>query len=335
MTKKDNGVTRQGATPYSERARRRSYFNGVALGVLAAAVLGLYMLASTGSQGDTTAQVARYAPNPDRVIRVQKQDGIEMVNSSKKLFSVFTSQGYSLDEVRRGERAVPRLYVVSLPGDLHKMNSVQDRKIVFIKTMLPLILRANEDIRATRARLTTLRKQLEAGTALSGDDRAWLDKIFWQYRVKDDDMNVLMRRVDTVPASLALAQAAEESGWGTSRFAQEGNALFGQWTTAEGEGLVPRRREAEASHKVRVFDELHDAVAAYLHNLNTHRAYRQFRLTRAEQRAESGRLDSVALVEDLKSYSERGEDYVASIKTIIRVNRLRQLDQAAFDSPSA
>ena len=148
-------------------------------------------------------------------------------------------------------------------------------------------------------------------------------------------MNVLMRRVDTVPASLALAQAAEESGWGTSRFAQEGNALFGQWTTAEGEGLVPRRREAEASHKVRVFDELHDAVAAYLHNLNTHRAYRQFRLTRAEQRAESGRLDSVALVEDLKSYSERGEDYVASIKTIIRVNRLRQLDQAAFDSPSA
>ena len=143
-----------------------------------------------------------------------------------------------------------------------------------------------------------------------------------------EDIDELLRRVDVIPVSLAIAQAAEESGWGTSRFAQTGNALFGQWTVASDIGIVPEDREDGMTHKIKAFDNLAQSVAAYMRNLNTHRAYREFRQKRQGQRQWGEALDGHALASTLLRYSQRGDKYVKSIRTIMNANGLRELDGA-------
>ena len=149
-----------------------------------------------------------------------------------------------------------------------------------------------------------------------------------RYKVPADNLALLIRRVDVIPPSLALAQAAEESGWGTSRFARQGNAIFGQWTTADGPGLVPRERDEDKDHKVRIFGKLIDSVRAYMLNLNTHRAYRELRRARAALRRAGEPLNGHTLARFLHRYSERGADYVSAIRTMIEANGLDRLDDA-------
>jgi Bax protein len=138
----------------------------------------------------------------------------------------------------------------------------------------------------------------------------------------------MIRRADIIPPSLALAQAAEESGWGTSRFALEGNALFGQWTFAVKGALVPKNRDAGKAHRVRAFTSLLDAVRAYVRNLNTHKAYRHFRRERQALRQADRQLAGTVLARTLSSYSERGNKYVRTIQSIITGNQLQNLDKA-------
>lgn len=227
--------------------------------------------------------------------------------------------------------SVPRLFLASLPDRLPAIESVNTRKEVFIRTMLPLVLRANEMVLSQRRHLVVLAERIGEGDALDEDDLAWLDRLALDYNVKATDPAVavrhLLNRVDAVPPSLALAQAAIESGWGTSRFAQQGNALFGQWTFEPGTGIVPAGREEGATHEIKTFPHLLDAVRAYLRNLNTHRAYRELRDRRARMRAEGVPLDALALADTLTRYSERGQAYVDSLKSVIRYNRLRVLDR--------
>ena len=194
--------------------------------------------------------------------------------------------------------------------------------------MLPLVLHVNEQIRADRTRLIAVRKMQVNDQKISAADQLWLAALADRYKADRDDLSELSRRADIIPPSLALAQAAEESGWGTSRFVIEGNALFGQWTVEEDRGIVPARRDIDRFHKIKTFETLLDAVRAYARNLNTHRAYRKFRLERAGFRQEGTSLDGLVLSSSLSKYSERGDEYVKSLRSLIRGNRLEKLDRA-------
>ena len=138
----------------------------------------------------------------------------------------------------------------------------------------------------------------------------------------EETFEILLRRIDTIPAELALAQAANESAWGTSRFSQLANNLFGEWTFIPGTGIVPEDRPEGEIYEVRRFDTVYESIRSYLRNLNTHFAYRELRQLRAEARAENKPIDGFKLAEGLFRYSVRGEEYVRDLQSLIRTNRL-------------
>ncbi|PIW26452.1 MAG: hypothetical protein COW30_14940 [Rhodospirillales bacterium CG15_BIG_FIL_POST_REV_8_21_14_020_66_15] len=240
----------------------------------------------------------------------------------------FAELNYDLEHIREGRAQVPPVYLVSLPPDMGAVPETATRKRLFFQAVLPLILRANQEILADRRRLWQLHADQRLGRRIAPADRLWLAVLAERYKVSTGDLAVLIRRVDVIPPSLALAQAAEESGWGTSRFARQGNAIFGQWTTADGHGLVPRERDEDKNHKVRKFGELTDSVRAYMLNLNTHRAYLELRRARAALRRAGAPLNGLTLARFLHRYSERGDDYVDAIRAMIEVNGLDRLDDA-------
>lgn len=239
----------------------------------------------------------------------------------------FDRLDYNLDLVRRGDLNVPRVFVSVLPGDLKAVRSTAARKRLFIQMILPLILRANEKVLAERHRLLAIDRQVSDGYPMLASDQLFLISLAKAYGLDAPDLVELKRRVDFVPPSLALAQAAEESGWGTSRFAIRGNAVFGQHTFTRGAGMVPKRRDAGKRHEVKVFDGLYHSVASYLRNLNTHPAYEDFRALRAGKRALGHPLNGYTLAAALQRYSERGSDYIRSIRDIMRVNRMWNFDR--------
>ena len=193
---------------------------------------------------------------------------------------------------------------------------------------LPLILHANEMILWDRKTLLKLLDKSRIGRTISTDEQAWLNKKAQEYGLAEPNLTELVRRIDVIPPSLALAQAAEESGWGTSRFAHEGNAIFGQRTWRGRNGIEPARREEGKTFKVRAFNRLIDGVMSYTRNLNGHIAYEEFRRAREVQRRRGRRLDGYNLVLTLKRYSERGDAYIESIRMLIRVNNLQAFDKA-------
>jgi len=242
--------------------------------------------------------------------------------SAVSLHHQFTQRGYTLDAVKEGE-AVPRVFLAQLPRDLPTLLSPDFRKTVFIKMMLPLVLAENERIRKDRARALQLREALETERPVTTEDMAWLAKLADRYGVEDGNLHELFLRVDVVSPSLALAQAALETGWGTSSVAQRGHAMFGQMVfRSEEDGSI------DAS--VKMFRNLAAAVEAYAHNLNTHRAYAEFRGVRAQMR-KTGRLDGHELALHLVRYSERKQDYVQAVRSLIRVNNLLPFDKARLD----
>lgn len=237
----------------------------------------------------------------------------------------FLLVGYALDGVRYGQGEVPRLLLANLPGDLTEVKTVEARKALFIQAVLPLILRANEEVAADRERLLGLiGRQGRWNEAETG----WVALLAARYATDPNDLDELSRRVDVIPTSLAIAQAAEESGWGTSRFAISGNAVFGQWTYDPDKGLVPVSRNAGAQHLVRTYDGLLGSVLGYMLNLNTHDAYNAFRNRRHQMRTEIGALDAGLLANTLLYYSEGRRDYVKRIHDIIDINDLTAFDDA-------
>ena len=225
-------------------------------------------------------------------------------------------------------RPVPRLYLEALPHDLANVSSVETKKRLFVQTVLPIILRVNEEITTTRRRVKRLGERLLWDGALTAADREWLIAIAELYGAAPFDVPGLLRRIDIVPPSLALAQAALETGWGTSRFVREGNALFGQHTYKSATGMVPERRDADRRHRVRSHDNLLAAVRSYVHNLNSHWAYEDFRDRRAELRRAGRPIDGYDLAGELGHYSERRAAYVQSIRRVMRQNRLDDFDGA-------
>jgi Bax protein len=235
---------------------------------------------------------------------------------------------YQLAEIRNG-KPVPRLYVQQIPADIAEVTDVDLRKKTFIKIVLPLVLSANEKIMEQRERLMTLLDARTRGQTLPPADRKWLDEIAARYREDPSDSEALVMKVDQVPVSLALAQAVEESGWGTSRFAQKGNALFGQRVWSTGKGIVPEQRAEDATYEVKAFKSIADSIRAYIHNLNSHTAYAEFREMRAQQHMSlTPSYGMQGLLETLHVYSEKGAEYVENLRTLIRTNRLSDFDDA-------
>ena len=237
---------------------------------------------------------------------------------------------YRADGEPREGLARARLHRSNLPQDLARLAAVSERKRAFIERMMPLVARVNEHLLEQRRHLLAIEQKRLVGLAPSPDEARWLARLGAEYGIEEIDLDALKARVDAVPPSLALAQAAEESGWGTSRFAVEGNALFGQRVYRGEGGIVPLRRAAGERFRIRAFDDLQESVGRYMHNLNTHWAYEKFRRLRAAARAAGRLLDGLELVAGLARYSERGADYIKTIRSIISYNGLTALDRAGL-----
>lgn len=210
------------------------------------------------------------------------------------------------------------------PPDFSAYPAGPERKTAFFSYFAPLVAEVNQEIQADRA---SVLQQCEANPENPG-----LSGLAEKYRIEESDIEreslctVLKRRVDIVPASLALAQAANESAWGTSRFAQMGNNFFGQWCYVKGCGIVPSGREDGKVHEVADFRSPKDSVASYMRNLNSHYAYKQLRTMRQSLRAKETSITGIELSHALNSYSERGEEYGKELREMIRFNKLTQYD---------
>lgn len=238
------------------------------------------------------------------------------------------SLGYDLAAVRETAGRVPRFYLDSLPRDLAHMSSIEARKTLFIKIVLPIVLRVNEELAAARLRVEWLFDRFARSGAITPADWRWIEEIAERCETDPFDRETLLSRLDVVPPSLAIAQAAEETGWGTSRFAREGNALFGMYTYKAALGMLPKRRDAHRRHRVRSFPSLLEAGSAYARNLNCHPAYAEFRQARVALRAAGAPMSGYALAGELTRYSERGKAYIRTIRRIIRQNSLDGFDRA-------
>ena len=242
--------------------------------------------------------------------------------SATTIEELFKYNGYDLDKVKETKLVNSGNQLTRLPKELKNIESPRKRKKLFIQIVLPLIIEENLKIRFDRKKLF----QILNKNNTTNRDKAWLDLKFKQYGIKNKDFAKLKIRMDEIPVSLAIAQAAKETGWGSSRFAQEGNALFGQWTWS-GEGIKPLEVEKDKKHKVAKFKILKASVRAYQRNLNTHSSYKEFRIERAIQRDNEGKLDSLKLVNFLEKYAETGKEYTQVLKKIITQNNLIDFDE--------
>ena len=242
--------------------------------------------------------------------------------SAATIEELFKSTNYSLEDVRKTKLVKP-ISLTLLPNEIKKIENTKKRKTLFIQIILPLVIKENNNIKLDRKKLFSILNKSK-NTKL---EKIWLSSKFKQYGVINKDLSTLKIRMDEVPVSMAIAQAAKETGWGTSRFAQEGNALFGQWTWS-GEGIKPLKADDNSTHKVMKFKVLQASVRAYQRNLNTHSTYKNFRVARAELRDEGKKLDSMVLTEHLDKYAEIGKEYVKVLQQIIKQNNLTDFDDA-------
>ena len=242
--------------------------------------------------------------------------------SAATIEELFKSTNYNLEDVRKNKLVKP-IRLPLLPKEIKNIENIKKRKNLFIQIILPLIIKENNNIKLDRKKLFSILNKNKNTKA----QKIWLNSKFKQYGVVNKDLSTLKIRMDEVPISMAIAQAAKETGWGTSRFAQEGNALFGQWTWS-GEGIKPSDADDDSTHKVMRFKILQASVKAYQRNLNTHSSYKGFRSTRAELRDEGKKLDSLILSKHLDKYAETGKEYVKILQQIIRQNNLTDFDDA-------
>ena len=239
---------------------------------------------------------------------------------TETVIQLFKDVDYDLRTVRN-EKLVKPIYFTQFPRDLDNLQSVKLKKETFIQIVLPLIVAENEKIVDDREKLKTLiDKKFTTDT-----EKQWLRQKLLEYKVKKSDLEELLFRMDMIPVSIALAQAAKESGWGTSRFALEGNAIFGQWTW-DGQGIAPLKRDGDKNHKILKFPILRASVKAYKNNLNTHKSYFKFREKRKELRDKNKRITGLALTNTLKNYAQTGSEYTKILNQIITQNRLSDFE---------
>ncbi len=247
---------------------------------------------------------------------------VETVTASD-LESLFDDIGY----VWPPQSEVPPLAISQFPPDIDRLD-IKKKKSLFFRALLPLVVAENAQLRHDRRWLEGVMRNGNFGSVV---EQARLQRLLEEHGLHVTAgidaalLERLYQRVDVIPVGLALAQAANETGWGTSRFSREANNLFGEWTYRVEEGILPLRRRQGAEHYVRRFANLRESVRSYLNNLNRHRAYKRLRQLRANQRKEGLEPDALTLAGGLLSYSERGVAYVADIRSLIRGNGLNDL----------
>jgi len=236
------------------------------------------------------------------------------------VLNLFEDVEYDLNTVRY-EKTVKPIYFTQFPKDLDEIQSVQLKKETFIKIVLPLIVAENEKILDDRFKL----KKITSSKKTTNNEKQWLRQKFLEYKVKKGGIEELKNRMDIIPTSIALAQAAKESGWGTSRFALEGNAIFGQWTW-NGQGIEPLLKDKSKNHKILRFPILRASVKAYKNNLNTHKGYVKFRDKRRSLRNKNKKINGLELTKTLGNYAESGSEYTKILAQIIVQNRLMDFE---------
>jgi Bax protein len=250
--------------------------------------------------------------------------------SASTIEQLFKDTDYTLKKVKKTKLVNIGINLDHLPTEMKNIENTKKRKNLFIQIILPLIIEENLKIKLDRKKLFVILNKNNN----TKSDLEWIGKKFKQYGVSKNDFPTLKTRMDEVPVSLAIAQAAKETGWGTSRFAQKGNALFGQWTWS-GDGIKPAGAEVDSTHKVASFKVLKASVKAYLRNLNTHPSYKKFRKERAIQRDNDEKLNSLELVKYLDKYAETGIEYTRTLSKIIKQNSLTEFDDVKILPTSA
>ena len=269
-------------------------------------------------------KVKKEAKKPE--LKVKRNNVAEVILpdlnlKTETVIQLFKDVDYDLRTVRN-EKLVKPIYFTQFPRDLDNLQSVQLKKETFIKIVLPLIVAENEKILDDRLKLKTLiEKKFTTDT-----EKQWLRQKLLEYKVKKGNLEELLFRMDMIPVSIALAQAAKESGWGTSRFALEGNAIFGQWTW-DGQGIAPLKRDGDKNHKILKFPILRASVKAYKNNLNTHKSYSKFREKRKQLRDKKKSITGLSLTETLKNYAQTGSEYTKILNQIITQNRLSDFER--------
>jgi len=254
-------------------------------------------------------------------------------NHVRTVLDTYQKFSYRWDQIDAG---VPPLMLEEFPTDIHLIRSTDKKKKFFFLSVLPLALMGNNEIRQHRNAVEYYLGFIDQGKELSLHQHEELLKIQSYYKVEGDILHDrsarerLLRRVDTIPPSLTLAQAANESGWGLSRFAQQANNIFGEWTFTPGTGLVPKGRPEGEIYEVRRFDSLYASIRSYLRNLNTHRAYRSMRSVRQRLRDNNLPLTGYTLAGEMQFYSTRREAYVREIRAIISTNHLEKVNNVAL-----
>jgi len=276
---------------------------------------------------ESKKEVKKSNKKPKLEVKRKNVDEVILPNLNLKtetVLNLFKDVEYDLGKVR-SKKLVKPIYFTQFPKDLDELESTQLKKETFIKIVLPLIVAENERILADREKLITL-----SGKKYTTDaEKQWLRQKLLEYKVKKGDLKELLVRMDIIPTSIALAQAAKESGWGTSRFALEGNAIFGQWTWS-GQGIAPLDRESNKNHKILKFPILRASVKAYKNNLNTHKSYSKFRAKRSSLREKSKKISGLELTETLNNYAQTGSKYTQILNQIIRQNRLTDFEPVSL-----
>ena len=242
------------------------------------------------------------------------------------VLNLFEDVNYDLNTVRY-EKKVKPIYFTQFPKDLDEIQSVKLKKETFIKIVLPLVVAENERILDDKFKL----KKITAKKDTTDQEKQWLRQKFLEYKVKKGNVDELKNRIDIIPVSIALAQAAKESGWGTSRFALEGNAIFGQWTW-NGKGIEPLLKDKTKSHKILRFPILRASVKAYQNNLNTHKSYVKFREKRKTLREKKAKISGLELTKTLINYAETGSEYTKTLTKIIIQNRLADFETVRLEN---
>ena len=266
---------------------------------------------------------------PKLEVKRKSVDEVVLPNLNLKtetVLNLFKDVEYDLGQVR-SKKLVKPIYFTQFPKDLDELQNTQLKKETFIKIVLPLIVVENERILDDRKKLIILSEK----KFTTDPEKQWIRQKLLEYKVKKGDIKELLVRMDIIPVSIALAQAAKESGWGTSRFALEGNAIFGQWTWS-GQGIAPLDRESNKSHKILKFPILRASVKAYKNNLNTHNSYSKFRSKRLSLREKNKKISGLELTETLNNYAQTGSEYTKILNQIIKQNMLTDFELVSLVS---
>ena len=254
-------------------------------------------------------------------------------NDKKNLFIDQTKYSNDLDiQLLNLNNEISILNLQRMPDEFHSNTSITTKKEKFIISILPHIVQENEKIRVKRKRLLEIRGFLVFYKTLNTKDRQYLESLATEYKIntlnkhKIDIIAILLEYVDVIPNSIVLAQAANESGWGTSRFATEFNAFFGEYTFDTRYGVVPTYRDSGEKYLIKFFSAMNESVISYFRNLNTHPAYKEFRETRKNLRNNNLSIDPLNLIKYLKPYA-KDQNYIKTIESIIKTNNLIQFDK--------